>query len=132
MDYDPKGYKNGRPGRGPKPKLDEMIGDAWGKTPEEWDYEMAARGLGLEADQIPVFETVAELQVWVFRMHALRGSKEHFQELGDRAAPKPSRMQRPEEAKNTRGATSKAPQSEADRWFAAIHGEDDDGLEDLL
>ena len=130
-DYDPKGYR-GSQGRSAKPKLENLIGDAWGQTPGELEYKFAALGLGMEPEELPKFETNADLQVWVFRMHALRGSKEHFQELGDRSSPKPSRLQGMNEKKSTRGATANASQSEQDRWFAGLEApqESPDDVED--
>lgn len=131
-DYDPKGYK-GSQGRGPAPKLEDLIGDAWAEMPGELECKFAAMGLGMEIDDIPAFETNAELQVWVFRMHALRGSKEHFQELGDRSSPKPSRLQGLNDSRTTRGATRGAPQSEQDRWFGQLEGSvDEDEDAELL
>lgn len=133
-DYDPKGYRNGKPGRGPKPRLEKMIGDAWDKEPGDMDYVFAARGLALEPSEVPVFDSIAELQLWVFRMHGLRGSKEHFQELADRASPKPSRMQGLGGGgqRSTRGYTSAA-SSEAEKWFASLEAPvESEGDEDLL
>ena len=129
-DYDPKGYQGGKRGRGPKPKLEEMIGNAWNEPPGEMEYEFAALGLGKKADELLLFETNAALQVWVFRMHALRGSKEHFQELGDRASPKPSRLHGAQSTRTTRGKTSKASRSEQEKWFDNIEGEYDDEEDD--
>ena len=130
--YDPKGYR-GSQGRGPAPKLADLIGEAWRDAPTELEYEFAERGLGLESGKIPVFGTNAELQVWVFRMHSLRGSKEHFQELADRTSPKPSRLQGLNESRTTRGATSTAPQSEQEKWFGGLEGLDDEDTDaDLL
>lgn len=132
--YDPKGYK-GSQGRGSRPKLEDLIGDAWAEAPGEIECKFAAMGLGMEISEIPVFATNAELQVWVFRMHALRGSKEHFQELGDRSSPKPSRLQGLNGSQSTRGLTRPCPQSEEDKWFAGMEGpsdEDQDVDADLL
>ena len=130
-DYKPN-YQKGRQGRLAKPDLAAIVGSAWDEPPDEHDRKFAGYGLGLEPEEIPDFDTRLELQVWVFRMHALRGSKEHFQELGDRAAPKPSRVTKAETG-STRGRTSGASKSEAEKWFAAVDGEEieDDG-EELL
>ena len=130
-EYDPKGYR-GSQGRGPAPKLSDLIGDAWQEAPGELEYKYAAIGLGMETEEVPVFETNAGLQVWVFRMHALRGSKEHFQELGDRSSPKPSRLQGLNDSRTTRGATSFGPQSEQDKWFGQLEGSVDEGDADIL
>lgn len=124
-DYDPKGYKGGRPGRRARPKLEELIGEEWAKCPGEMELKFAATGLGLEEHEIPPFDTNLELQLWVFRMHSLRGSKEHFQELGDRYGPKPSRLRDLDSKKNTRGAT-RAATSGVDAWFG-----DTDGAQDV-
>ena len=134
-DYDPKGFRRGseKGGRGPRPNLEAMIGVEWAKKPGKADNKMAAQGLGLPVEDVPQFDTIAELQVWVFRMHGLRGSKEHFQELGDRAAPKPSRTQGADGSRSTRKSNARASKSEADRWFEGldgVSGEDDDS--DLL
>ena len=120
-DYKPT-HRKGRQGRLPKPDLAVVIGDMWDQPPDDHDRQFAGFGLGLEPDEVPEFDTRMELQVWVFRMHALRGSKEHFQELGDRAAPKPSRVTKADTG-STRGKTSGAPKSEAEKWFAAVDGD---------
>jgi len=135
-DYDPKGFRRGskKGGRGARPNLEAAIGLAYEQEPIESHYEMAAKGLGKQPDEIPRFETVLDLQVWVFQMHGLRGSKEHFQELGDRAAPKPSRTQGADGARSTRKSNVRGSQSEADKWFAGLDGDagDDEDDSDLL
>lgn len=128
-DYDPKGYRNGERGRSKKPDLAQMIGDGWDKEPTQTDYNMAAQGLGLKPREVPRFDTVAELQVWVFRMNGLRGSKEHFQELGDRAAPKPSRTTAGGAGVSSRGPTGKS-RTAAERWFAELDGGADEEEDD--
>lgn len=134
-DYDPKGYRRGSAagGRGPRPTISHLIDEMFDREPIEIEYEQVARGLGHKAEQVPRFVTVRELHLWVQHMHGLRGSKEHFQELGDRAAPKPSRTQGADGSRSTRKSNGRASQSEADRWFAGLDGVGDaDDDSDLL
>lgn len=111
------------------PNLEELIRGQWDKEPTSADYHAAAQGAGVEPDQVPICESVAELQLFVFRMRALHGSHEHFRELGDRAAPKPSRMRELKgEGGSTRGPT-RGKLSEADRWFANLENPEEDDAE---
>lgn len=102
-----------------KPNLEEMIGAEWDKVPGELERKFAAIGLGIQEDEVPDFDTVAELQVWVFRMFALRGSKDHWTELGDRAAPKPSRLKELNQSNSTRTRKAGVPLEE-DKWFGNL------------
>lgn len=102
-----------------KPNLEEMIGKEWDKHPGPLERKFAAMGLGIEEDDVPDFDTVAELQVWVFRMFALRGSKDHWTELGDRAAPKPSRLKELNQTSSTRTRKAGKP-SQEDEWFGNL------------
>lgn len=103
-------------------ELIDIIKNAWNEEPSEEDYKVAARGLGLEADQVPRCGSKTELQIRVFMAKALGGSFEHFRELGDRAFPKPSRMLNGAQANSTRGKTTPLP-SQADAWFDRLDGD---------
>lgn len=97
------------------------IGEQWDERPGSTERMVAARGLGLADEQVPDFATNHELQVWVFRMHALQGSEAHFRELGDRMAPKPGRTNAKTAPRGpTAGAMTAggaASTAEADEWF---------------
>ncbi len=131
-----EGHDLGGPGRPPAPKLIDSIREQWSEVPGELEIEMAAQGLGIDKDQVPAFETTYELQIWVFRMKGLKGSENHFRELGDRAAPKPSRLAGLGRNPNSRSVAGSggATDEEADKWFADLEGTtgEDDEDADLL
>ncbi len=126
------GHSQPGPGRPPAPKLVDSIREQWNEPPTELENKMAAEGLGIDPAEVPVFETVYELQVWVFRMKGLKGSENHFRELGDRAAPKPSRLAGLNRNPNSRAVAGSggATDQEADLWFANLDGEKTDAGED--
>ncbi len=126
-----KGYTDS-PGRPPAPRLVDSIRKQWNESPNDLENKMAAEGLGVDPSEVPVFETVYELQVWVFRMKGLKGSEAHFRELGDRAAPKPSRLAGLHRNPNQRAVAGSggATDQEADTWFAHLDGEISDENDD--
>ena len=83
------------PGRPKKAKIKEAIDFRYGEEPTALDYKAAVigvNGLVKKADDIPRFNTVQELQVWVFSMRAIAGSTQHSEELLGRSDPKPGRL----------------------------------------
>ncbi len=120
--YDPKGHKGGG-GRAAAPKLADLIADGWNESPDEHCKRFAAFGLAMKPEDIPHFETIAEMQTWVFRMHSLRGSKEHFTELADRVSPKPSRLAGLNADDSTRTRNHSGQTSAQDQWFEGLERE---------
>lgn len=111
-------------GRKEESKLLGAIGARFNERPGELELELVARGLGVEPSKLPNFDTIGELQIWVFSLHGLMGSEQHFKELVERVVPKASRARvdnpRPGPVAGAMGAAGLSSTSEADLWFDSL------------
>ncbi len=117
----------GGPGRPKGAKLSKEIAGQYEEDPTELHYKMAALGLGIDRCDVPVFETVTALHVWVFSLHGLRGSEAHARELLDRVEPKVSRAQIDLDGNLGRpgvGAAASVGDEDADRYYRRLRGEE--------
>ena len=119
----------GGPGRPKGAKLSKEIARQYDMIPTELHYKRAALGLGIETHEIPIFETVQALHVWVFSLHGLGGSEGHARELLDRIEPKVSRAQVDIDGnlgRSNMGAATETGDEDADRFYRRLRGEPSD------
>lgn len=90
----------GRPKKGDH--FMEAIKKAGGEVPTELHYDLVARGLSINSDDIPSFKTVLELRAWAIQLAALAGDDKARSLLADRESPKPQRISIEAEVKNSR------------------------------
>lgn len=81
----------GGPGRPKGPLFMKVLDSSSQEAPTQLHYKMAARGVGIEEDEVPVFETIQLLRAWTLEMAALGGNDQARNALLDRVSPKPSR-----------------------------------------
>lgn len=81
----------GGPGRPKGPLFMKVLEAQSLEAPSPLHVKMAARGLGIEEDEVPAFETVRELRAWVLELAGLGGNDTARNAVLDREAPKPSR-----------------------------------------
>ena len=112
------------------PRVHDAVNDRLHATPSIFDYEVAAVGLGIKADKVPRAGSLSELLVWVFSMHSLRGSGEHFRELVERVAPKVGRRKAEKPASRAvpgvLAGAGMAATAEANAWFEGLDEADTD------
>lgn len=117
-----------------KSALIAAIGARMNEVPGDVERLMAARGLGIDAAQVPIFDTIGELQIWVFSLQGLMGSEAHFRELAERVAPKASRAKveapRPGPTPGAMMAAKETSTSEAAVWFDNLNQTNSD--QDLM
>lgn len=113
------------PGRPRKARIKNAIDGQYADKPTELMRQRVADKLEIEPSQVPFFEEVQQLQVWLFLMLSLGGSHEHARELLDRSDPKPSRSQI--EIKTSRGPTNPGgiDDEEADEYYGKLPLSDD-------
>jgi len=121
-----KGHKGG-PGR---PKQSDLFAKSLRKAGEEQPttlhYKLAARGLGIEPEEVPTFTTIRELNCWVVQLASISGDTKTQAALLDREAPKPTRVAADPSAKGTRapaGALGSDPL--AQRYIDLLNPEDE-------
>ncbi|MDE0896741.1 MAG: hypothetical protein OSB10_09165, partial [Planctomycetota bacterium] len=85
-----KGHKGG-PGRPKKADLfAKSLREAGEEQPSQLHNKLAARGLGIEEEDIPNFDTIRELNCWVVQLASISGDTKTQAALLDREAPKPT------------------------------------------
>ncbi|KKN34456.1 hypothetical protein LCGC14_0793550 [marine sediment metagenome] len=98
-------FVKGGPGGPGRPKGPDLFAKSLRKAGEQLPtplhYKLAARGLGLEVDEIQTFDTVRELNCWLIHISAVSGDTKMQGQLLDREAPKPTRQK--DEGANHRG-----------------------------
>ncbi len=114
----------GGPGRPKGPLFMKVLDQNSQDAPTTLHYEMAARGLGLEADQVPVFETIQQLRAWALELASLGGNDQARNALLDRVAPKPSRVVIDASVNHGRASAGTLGESdEADEYLRRLEGD---------